>query len=76
LGTTLELGDPLRVRLLEVGLYGLHVTLESHEELLLVELRGLEAERVHDVVHSLGTVLELFTALLFGGIGTYQGSED
>lgn len=46
--------------------------LEVGEVALLIELSGLQTERVDDVVDGLGTLLQLLGGILGGGVGTYK----
>ena len=70
----LEGRDPVRVRLLEFGLDGLHVPLEISQIGLLIESGGLEPEGVDDIVDLSGTVFEGLLLVLSGGVGTCPGS--
>jgi hypothetical protein len=64
--------DTIRVRLLELGLDGLHVALDVGNVALLVEPGALESEGMDDVVHLSGSLLKSILLILRGGVGTYS----
>lgn len=71
LGTLLEGSNTAGIALLELGLDGLHVSLDADKETLLVKAGLFETETVDDIDDLIGLVVAALVVLtLGGGVGT------